>query len=225
MGGITTVTRTVNVVDTTAPAVTPPSNVTVAATSPSGALVNYSAATASDAIGVVSITYSKLTGTTFAIGTTTVTVTAKDAANNAGVATFTVTVTPLPALQNWRYQFFGTMANSGNAADAADPDGDGIPNLVEFATNSSPTIANGPPGQLVRNGSSLEFSYTRSKAAMGVGIIYSIEWSDDLVPVDWHTGGVTETILSQDANVQQVKATLSAGSSGLRFVRLRVSTP
>jgi hypothetical protein len=79
--------------DSTPPVVTPPSNVTAKATSPSGAMVVYPPATATDNVAVTSLTYSQESGTVFPIGITTVTVTAKDAANNTSTATFTVTVT------------------------------------------------------------------------------------------------------------------------------------
>ena len=82
----------VRVRDTTAPVVTAPGNQLVDATSAAGAVVNYPVATASDAVGVASLTYSKASGTNFPVGTTTVTVTARDAANNTGMQTFTVTV-------------------------------------------------------------------------------------------------------------------------------------
>ena len=79
--------------DTTAPVITTWSaNLTAEATSAAGAAVTYAAATATDAVGPVTITYSKASGATFAIGTTTVTVTAKDAAGNTSTKTFTVTV-------------------------------------------------------------------------------------------------------------------------------------
>ena len=89
-------TRVVNVVDTTAPAVAAHTNVTVEATSAAGATVTYAGGSASDAVGVTSLTYSKNSGTVFPIGTTTVSITAKDAANNTGTGTFTVTVNKLP---------------------------------------------------------------------------------------------------------------------------------
>ncbi|HEX8296302.1 MAG TPA: HYR domain-containing protein [Chthoniobacteraceae bacterium] len=89
---IRTATFTVLVRDTTAPLLTPPANVSVEATGADGGLASYSAATASDSVGVISITYSKESGTRFPIGSTTVTATAKDAANNTRTATFTVTV-------------------------------------------------------------------------------------------------------------------------------------
>src|SRR5262249_10826423 len=89
-GNSTTKTFTVTVKDTTAPTVTI-SDITVEATSASGAVVNYTALI-SDAVGVVSVTYSKASGTIFGIGQTTVTITAKDAAGNPTIKTFKITV-------------------------------------------------------------------------------------------------------------------------------------
>ncbi len=85
-------TFTVTVRDTTAPALTVPTVTAVEATGPTGAIVNYPAATATDAVGVTSLTYSRASGTTFAIGTTSVTVTATDAAGNLTTKSFNVTV-------------------------------------------------------------------------------------------------------------------------------------
>jgi hypothetical protein len=42
----------------------------------------------------------------------------------------------------------------------------GHPNLVEFALGSHPKESTPAPGTLVRNGSTLEFTYWRSKAAL-----------------------------------------------------------
>ena len=83
-------TFTVTVKDTTPPAITAP-NLTVEATGPSGAAVVFSP-TITDAVGISSITYSKLSGSIFALGTTTVTITAKDLYGNTSTKTFTITV-------------------------------------------------------------------------------------------------------------------------------------
>jgi hypothetical protein len=72
--------------------VTPPADQRIVTTSSNGAIVNYPAATAHDVVGVTSLTYSQASGTVFPNGTTVVTVTARDAANNTGTATFEVTV-------------------------------------------------------------------------------------------------------------------------------------
>ena len=93
-------TFTVTVRDTIAPVVSVPGNVTVEATGASGAVVSYPAPTATDAVGVTSLMYSIGSGSTFPLGTTTVTATARDAAGNVGTASFTVTVvdTTAPAI-------------------------------------------------------------------------------------------------------------------------------
>ncbi len=94
-GGVTTSDSfVVHVQDTIAPQVVAPANVTVNATSTAGAVVSYSPASTSDAVGVTSVTYSQESGTTFPVGTTTVAITAQDHANNTGAASFTVTVEP-----------------------------------------------------------------------------------------------------------------------------------
>jgi hypothetical protein len=87
-------TFTITVFDTTAPAITTPADVTAEATGASGASVSYPAATASDLVdGSVPVTCSPASGTTFALGNTTVTCNATDAHNNhAPAQTFKVTV-------------------------------------------------------------------------------------------------------------------------------------
>ncbi|HKP13683.1 MAG TPA: HYR domain-containing protein [Blastocatellia bacterium] len=72
-----------------------PPNITVAATSASGAVVNYQAPTLSGTCANVIIETSLRSGSTFPIGTTTVTATARDGSGVRGTCSFTVTVTPL----------------------------------------------------------------------------------------------------------------------------------
>src|SRR5207237_6662926 len=109
-GNISTRTVTFNVVDTTPPVITScPTNVTVYLPLNSTAVsmpVSYSAATATDNCdSSVTIGYSQASGSVFPVGTTTVTVTATDAANNSSTCTFTVTVL---------YDFTGFFSPVGN---------------------------------------------------------------------------------------------------------------
>lgn len=78
--------------DTTPPVITAPENIVVEASGPSGTIVAFSA-TASDTVsGAVAVTATPPSGSNFPIGTTTVTLSASDAANNSATASFTVTV-------------------------------------------------------------------------------------------------------------------------------------
>ena len=64
--------------------------------------------------------------------------------NGGGVTSALLQLTVNPAtgdsgsLSSWRQQHFGSDQNSGNAADLATPDGDGIPNLVKYALLMTP---------------------------------------------------------------------------------------
>ena len=87
-------TFTVKVQDTLAPNLTVSGAKTATATSANGAVVTYAAPTANDIVdGSVAASCDKASGSTFALGTTAVVCTAKDAAGNTGTETFTVTVT------------------------------------------------------------------------------------------------------------------------------------
>ena len=71
-----------------------PGNITAAATSASGAMVTYSASATDPVDGSITPVCTPASGSTFALGTTTVTCTATDAAGNESSASFTVTVVP-----------------------------------------------------------------------------------------------------------------------------------
>ncbi|MEI6712289.1 MAG: SUMF1/EgtB/PvdO family nonheme iron enzyme [Verrucomicrobiota bacterium] len=115
-------TFTVTVSDTTAPVLSIPAtaNVTVSASSSSGAIVNYPAATATDNVTArPKIAYSKASGSLFPIGNTTVVVTATDDAKNISSGTFTVTVAPL----NTNTSGSSTKPSSGKDTNGAPTSG------------------------------------------------------------------------------------------------------
>ncbi len=153
------------------------------------------------------------------LGTTTIGIAVSDG-TLSDTRSFTVNVTGTP-LQTWRQQYFGTAANSGHASDTADTDGDGIANLLEYATKMNPALKDIVPQSATTNGSSLEFIYTKNKSATDV--TYSVEWSDTLGN-DWSTAGVSApTILSDDGTAQQIRVTVPTGSEVTRrFVHLKV---
>jgi hypothetical protein len=209
--------------------------------------VNYAAASATDAVGVTSITYSQNSGTLFPVGTTTVTITARDAANNAGTGTFTVTVAPLTALQNWRQQYFGAPDSTGNAADSADWDLDGITNIMEFAFGTDPTSgASGAPalqytgtfagsgtvtapGQPVARFEAIPFGvdfralFVRRDDYLASGLTYTVQFSADTVT--WFASTATPTVLADNGTVQVVSVPYPffVGGKKAHFFRVLVT--
>jgi hypothetical protein len=78
---------------------------------------------------------------------------------------------------------------------------------------------------MVQNGANLEFTYTRSKAAVADGVSFTVEWSDTLAANSWSTVGVTQQVLSDNGTVQQVKASVPTGGQPRRFAHLKVTAP
>ena len=128
----------------------------------------------------------------------------------------------------WKSQWFNAaeLADPTVSGDNADPDGDGLSNLVEYALGLNPRVPNSPAvlHSAIENGS-LTVTYVRSRAATDVTII--IEDSADLLT--WASGsGVTTdpVVIADDGTNQTVKVSdVLSNSTAQRFLRLRVTSP
>ena len=105
------------------------------------------------------------------------------------------TATPI---ETWRVAHFGFADNAGVGGDLADPEGDGLQNLLEYALGGIPTEGNDesiyPHTQTVSsNGfSGVEYIYRRQRTAAAQGLNYNVEVNDDLLAPSWNTNGVQE---------------------------------
>ncbi len=137
-------------------------------------------------------------------------------ANNGGDRTFTT----LTAVESWRQLWFGTSANSGNAADLEDPYHTGVSNLFVFAffgPNQDPALAKiGQLPQPQRAGDNFVFSFTQPAGVSGV--VYGAEWSTTLSADDWHA------ITDSGTGLQHVFSVPIATNMRL-FLRLKVTSP
>ncbi|HEX7317233.1 MAG TPA: Ig-like domain-containing protein [Pyrinomonadaceae bacterium] len=138
-GNTTTATFKVTVRDTTAPTLSCPSDIVVAAApGASTAVVNFNPA-ASDSASVVTLTSSPASGSLFPVGVTTVNVTAKDAAGNTSTCSFTVTVRSAPVVTvapaSVQYSDAVTLQANVNAAQFP---GQTLAGTVQFFINGSP---------------------------------------------------------------------------------------
>ncbi len=136
--------------------------------------------------------------------------------DRALVANFAV----LPPLQAWRQQNFNTTENAGNAADSADPDHDGIPNLIEYATGSLPTsAASALPPQVGMPGNSLTITFHRiADPALTYQVWASSNLSDWGASPIWSSTGASNT-------AGEVTVTDPLTSQPRRFLRLKVLAP
>lgn len=131
-----------------------------------------------------------------------------------------LTGTLATGIDEWRLTQFAFPPDSEPATDSGDPDHDGICNLLEYAAFTNPNVPDILPGQLARNGASLEFTFPLRSVAPDVTA--SLEWTDSL-NTSWNTDSVTKSILSDDGTRQLTRFTLHAGNNPKRFVRLRVT--
>jgi hypothetical protein len=83
-----------------------------------------------------------------------------------GTGTSSNSFTVLTAIEAWRQQWFGTTGNTGNAADDADPNNNGIFDLLEYALGGDPsgnTTGTSVLPQISRSGTNrLQLTFTRS---------------------------------------------------------------
>jgi len=226
----TVATRSITL-DTTLPtvAITSPAADGSSVSSPSLAL----SGSAADNVGVTTVSWrlnggswSTATGSTawsasvtLAAGLNTIDVQSSDAASNfSAIVSRSVNLTSsglsLPA---WRQLYFGSSANSGAGADLADPDQDGIPNLLEYALGLNPTqnSAGLLPKPYFASGA-LVMSFTQPVSVSG--ITYGAEWSQSLLTGSW-------TPMTDTGTLPQHLFSVPIVSKTTLFMRLKVTNP
>lgn len=130
----------------------------------------------------------------------------------------------LSQAEQWRFGYFASTANADAAADSSDPDQDGEPNLLEFATGQHPLAARSLTTQLQFNPQTgMEFTFPRNPAAVADGCQVFVEWSDSLAPDSWST--LTDGWQLTEGNPPRVRVVLPNDSSPRRFMRVKASRP
>ena len=127
--------------------------------------------------------------------------------------------TTATALQAWRWTNFGTVSGTGTASNTADPDHDGVANLLEYAMGTNPNSAasNGMP-TLGTAAGKLTLTFTRARS----DTTYTVEASSDLI--SWSTLATNPGTVGQSVTVSD-SVNISASNPPHRFLRLRVLTP
>ena len=139
------------------------------------------------------------------------------ASAEASATTDTVTLT---GIASWRQTHFGSSEATGNAANDADPDADGVANLLEYALAGDPMVAENDllPVQAVVAGH-LTLAFDRISDGT---LTYEVLASDDLATWSsvWSSTGAENT-----AGLVTVTDPELLSAHARRFLRLRVTTP
>lgn len=126
----------------------------------------------------------------------------------------------------WRQSNFSVddLADANVSAPVADPDGDGVVNLMEYALALDPLQAGSehlPVGDyLQQNGNSVfVFSFVRANAARD--ITYTVEVSDDLLA--WQDSTLPMETVDQGNGTSTVRLSIPLPAVSKRFMRLRIT--
>lgn len=123
----------------------------------------------------------------------------------------------------WRLSYFsaGELLDSVISGPSADPDADGLSNLMEYALGSHPRTnsAANAPVLAVADGA---WTFTYARPADRSDITYSVECSTNLS--SWSSTGVTHTRIDVSGSVETWRANYPSNSAPC-FFRLAVSRP
>lgn len=142
------------------------------------------------------------------------------------VTNLPVSFTILSPVNGWRQTHFGTAQNSGNAADTADPDHDGIINILEYAFNTDPNISSANPISFAIVGNHLTVTFKRTHPAPA-DISYTPQVANDLTSGVWNSGPAftSQTVTNNGNGTETVVVTDNAavGSTPARFLRILIA--
>lgn len=134
------------------------------------------------------------------------------------------TVTFAAPIVQWRAIHFTTaeFADAAISGPLADPDGDGICNLIEYALGLNPKVSDTPGLPVTTNeGNYLTLTVPRSAAATDV--IFTALVSGDLQT--WNSGPAFTTVLIDTPALYKVRDNIPVNGAVRRFIRLQVSRP
>jgi len=139
----------------------------------------------------------------------------------ASLASASVSATPRGPVSTWIRGFFPGVENDAVLASTADPDGDGVPNLLEYFVGADPSAADARPALRIESepAGPRVLRFDRAKAASGVA--YRIEASTDLSA--WSETDLAAVVEAEDALLWRMRVDLGVGKAVDRaFWRLRV---
>jgi len=146
------------------------------------------------------------------------------ATNAGGTSPNSVEVSAIPtqSLAQWTASYFPGVSDPNVIGPSADPDGDGLSNLVEYLLGTNPTVPDSSGGAMssAADGSGdLVLTFRLSKNLAGV--TYTVQSSTDLV--NWTDTGVTPTIQSDQGAYYIMQAVVPIGSNSKLLLRLNVT--
>lgn len=148
-------------------------------------------------------------------------------------STATVTIIEPTPYQAWKLSEFGSNAYVASiGGDLADPNHNGIPNLLEYAFNSHPLVDGSnplPTESMIQNSGNSYLALTYTQLNNDPNLTYTVQVTGDLTlqTDQWHSGPSYTTVVSQQTNGNTIQMTVrdntSMSQASKRFIRVQVN--
>lgn len=117
----------------------------------------------------------------------------------------------------------GSFPSLLDSAPTADPDKDGLPNLIEYAMGTHPSEVDFPSPLVFEKGeTSISVTYQEGRERPDVSLV--AEWSESLEADSWETAGIMIEELEEHADHRVMRASLVIEpGQARRFIRLRAT--
>lgn len=132
--------------------------------------------------------------------------------------------TVLTPSQAWRNRHFSTTADTGDAADDADPDHDDVMNLLERAFGGNP---NEPDRTIFPHTDDtaplLSIIYQKSITATDLSFV--VQESTNLTTPIWEIASGNSVLVEDNGTIQRIRFTAPVGGAERKFLRVKVTGP
>jgi hypothetical protein len=122
-------------------------------------------------------------------------------------------VTTLAPIDLWRLANFGTTVNAGEAADGADPEDDGLPNIVKYAFDLDPLAPSPYPLSVAMVNGQLTVQFQRTDPPP-LDIDYIMQTTASLNPPLWTAASTSQSARSNGDGTETVTETVNNSSQG-----------
>ena len=132
-----------------------------------------------------------------------------------------------PPFQGWQFSQFAAKANNPSVADDnADPDHDGMVNLLEYALGGDPNQPSPAPMPVIShiNISGTDYlTLTYTKDVTKTDVVYQAQASMNLGTGSWTD--ISDDLMGTSGNIETHRAKIAVGGGGFKFLRLQVTRP
>jgi hypothetical protein len=127
--------------------------------------------------------------------------------------------------EQWRTAQFANGISNPDSAPTADPDHDGLTNLVEYALGTNPGIGNdtGLASTITNTSGTKYFQLTVPKNPAATDVTTSIQLSTSLDAGSWSTSGLV--VLENTSTTLTVRTSQPVDSAPRQFLRVLVTAP